>query len=140
MSIIHSKHNSGSEEATKNRAFNQKILEQLRQKIEQHSKGGRPEMVERHKERGKLLARERIEELIDPDTPFLELSTLAAHGLYNDEVPSAGIVTGIGVVHGREVVIIANDATVKGGTYYPLTVKKHLRAQEIAQELSLIHI
>ena len=134
MSIIHSKHNSGSEEATKNRAFNQKILEQLRQKIEQHSKGGRPEMVERHKERGKLLARERIEELIDPDTPFLELSTLAAHGLYNDEVPSAGIVTGIGVVHGREVVIIANDATVKGGTYYPLTVKKHLRAQEIAQE------
>ena len=113
MSIIHSKHNSGSEEATKNRVFNQKILEQLRQKIEQHSKGGRPEMVERHKERGKLLARERIEELIDPDTPFLELSTLAAHGLYNDEVTSDGIVTVIGVVHGREVVIISNVATVK---------------------------
>ena len=134
MSIIQSKHNSNSVEAAKNRDFNQKILEQLRQKIKEHSQGGRPDMVKRHKERGKLLARERIEELIDPDTPFLELSTLAAHGLYNDEVPSAGIVTGIGVVHGREVMIIANDATVKGGTYYPLTVKKHLRAQEVAQE------
>ena len=91
-------------------------------------------MVKRHQERGKLLARDRIEELIDPDTPFLEFSPLAAYGLYGDEVPSAGIVTGIGVVNRREVMIIANDATVKGGTYYPLTVKKHLRAQEVAQE------
>ena len=134
MSVIQSKHNSSTSESIKNRDFNQKIIKELRNKITANSKGGRPEMVNRHKERGKLLARERIDELIDSDTPFLEFSTLAAHGLYNDEVPSAGIVTGIGVVHGREVMIIANDATVKGGTYYPLTVKKHLRAQEIAQE------
>jgi len=134
MSVIQSKHNSSTSESIKNRDFNQKIIKELRNKITANSKGGRPEMVSRHKERGKLLARERIDELIDSDTPFLEFSTLAAHGLYNDEVPSAGIVTGIGVVHGREVMIIANDATVKGGTYYPLTVKKHLRAQEIAQE------
>ena len=80
-----------------------------------------------------MLARDRIDLLIDSDTPFLELSTLAAIDLYDNEVPSAGIVTGIGVVHDREVMIIANDATVKGGTYFPLTVKKHLRAQEIAQ-------
>ncbi|NJD65808.1 MAG: methylcrotonoyl-CoA carboxylase, partial [Chloroflexi bacterium] len=84
--------------------------------------------------RGKLLARERIQRLIDPATTFLELSPLAAEGVYEDDIPSAGIVTGIGVVHGRECVVIANDATVKGGTYYPLTVKKHLRAQEVAEE------
>nr|AIE93965.1 propionyl-CoA carboxylase [uncultured marine group II/III euryarchaeote AD1000_41_D11] len=134
MSIIQSKHNSSSPESIKNRDCNEKNIKDLRQKIADKSQGGRSEMVKRHKERGKLLARERIEELIDSDTPFLELSTLAANGLYNDEVPSAGIVTGIGVVHSREVMVIANDATVKGGTYYPLTVKKHLRAQEIAQE------
>ena len=134
MSIIQSKHSSSSPESIKNRDYNEKNVKDLRQKIADKSQGGRPEMVKRHKERGKLLARERIEELIDSDTPFLEFSTLAANGLYNDEVPSAGIVTGIGVVHDREVMIIANDATVKGGTYYPLTVKKHLRAQEIAQE------
>ena len=134
MSIIQSKHNSSSPESIKNREHNEKIVKDLRQKIADKSQGGRLEMVKRHKERGKLLARERIEELIDSDTPFLEFSTLAANGLYNDDVPSAGIVTGIGVVHDREVMVIANDATVKGGTYYPLTVKKHLRAQEIAQE------
>jgi len=134
MSIIQSKHNSSSPESIKNRDYNEKNIKDLRQRIADKSHGGRSEMVKRHKERGKLLARERIEELIDSDTPFLELSTLAANGLYNDEVPSAGIVTGIGVVHSREVMVIANDATVKGGTYYPLTVKKHLRAQEIAQE------
>ena len=134
MSIIQSKHNSSSSESIKNRDYNEKNVEDLRQKIADKSQGGRPEMVKRHKDRGKFLARERIEDLIDSDTPFLEFSTLAANGLYNDEVPSAGIVTGIGVVHDREVMVIANDATVKGGTYYPLTVKKHLRAQEIAQE------
>src|SRR4029079_8119790 len=84
--------------------------------------------------RGKLLARERIDALIDPGTAFLEFSPLAAWGLYGDEAPAAGIVTGIGVVQGTECVIVANDATVKGGTYYPLTVKKHLRAQEIAEQ------
>ena len=96
--------------------------------------GGGPEAVARHTGRGKLLARDRIELLLDPGTPFLELSPLAAWGVYPDETPAAGIVTGIGAVHGREVVVVANDATVKGGTYYPLTVKKHLRAQEIAGE------
>ena len=84
--------------------------------------------------RGKLLPRERIALLLDPGSPFLELSQLAAHGMYDGEVPAAGIVTGIGRIAGRECVIVANDATVKGGTYFPLTVKKHLRAQEIARE------
>ena len=88
----------------------------------------------RHTARGKLLARDRVDLLLDPGTPFLELSPLAAHGLYGGEVPAAGIVTGIGRVSGRECVIVANDATVKGGTYYPMTVKKHLRAQEIARQ------
>jgi len=92
------------------------------------------ESVRKHKERGKLLARERIDLLIDPNTPFLELSPLAAYGLYNNEFPSAGIITGIGVIQGRESMIIANDATVKGGTYIQQTIKKHVRAQEIAME------
>src|SRR5262245_47334882 len=96
--------------------------------------GGGPEAVRRHRARGKLLARERIDALVDPGTAFLEFSPLAAWDLYDGEAPSAGIVTGIGVVHGQEVAVVANDATVKGGTYYPLTVKKHLRAQEIAAE------
>ena len=98
--------------------------------------------VERHHARGKLLARERIERLLDPASPFLELSPLAATGMYGDEAPGAGIVTGIGRVAGREVAIVANDATVKGGSYYPITVKKHLRAQEIAEQnrLSCIYL
>ena len=89
---------------------------------------------QRHLARGKLLPRDRVAGLIDPGSPFLELSQLAAYGLYDDEVPAAGIVTGIGRVAGRECVIVANDATVKGGTYFPITVKKHLRAQEIARQ------
>jgi 3-methylcrotonyl-CoA carboxylase beta subunit len=97
-------------------------------------KGGGDEQVKRHRSRGKLMARERIERIIDPGTPFLELSSLAANDMYEGDVPSAGIVTGIGRVHGREVMFVSNDATVKGGTYFPLTVKKHLRAQEIALE------
>ena len=96
--------------------------------------GGTAAAVQRHRERGKLLPRERVDRLLDPGSPFLELSTLAAEGLYGNEAPGAGIVTGIGRVAGREVLIIANDATVKGGTYYPVTVKKHLRAQEVALE------
>ena len=96
--------------------------------------GGGKEQVERHRSRGKLTARERVERLIDPGGAFMELSSLAAWKMYNDEAPGAGIVTGVGRVCGREVVIIANDATVKGGTYYPMTVKKHLRAQEIAEQ------
>ena len=137
MSVIQSRHNPNSEESLSNQDFNKKLVDELKNRIADSSKGGRPEMVEQHKGRGKLLPRERIEELIDPDTPFLELSSLAAFELYGNQVPSAGIITGIGVIHGREVMIVANDATVKGGTYYPMTVKKHLRAQEIAEENSL---
>ena len=100
--------------------------------------GGGEENVKRHTERGKLFVRERIEELLDPDTPFLELSPLAAHNMYGkDFVPAAGLITGIGLIHGREVMVVANDATVKGGVYFPMTVKKHLRAQEIALENNL---
>lgn len=98
------------------------------------SKGGGDKARERHLSRGKLLARDRIEALLDPGSPFLEFSQFAAYEVYDEPVPAAGIVTGIGRVAGRECVIVANDATVKGGTYYPLTVKKHLRAQEIAAE------
>src|SRR6202043_925020 len=98
------------------------------------SLGGGEASRTRHVSRGKLLPRDRIEALLDPGTPFLELSQLAAHGMYGNAVPSAGIITGIGRVSGRECVIVCNDATVKGGTYFPVTVKKHLRAQEIARE------
>ncbi len=117
-----------------NQARNLELVADLRARLDRVARGGGDEYVARHRERGKLLARERIQRLVDPATTFLELSPLAADGVYEDDVPSAGIVTGIGLVHGRECVVIANDATVKGGTYYPLTVKKHLRAQEIAEE------
>jgi 3-methylcrotonyl-CoA carboxylase beta subunit len=105
----------------------------LRALVARVAEGGGAVARERHRARGKLLARERVAALIDPGSPFLEFSQLAACGMYNDEVPAAGIVTGIGRVSGRECVIVANDATVKGGTYFPVTVKKHLRAQEIAR-------
>ena len=137
MSTLKSNHNSSSEESLLNLEHNKKLVQDLKNKISEISKGGKEASVKKHQERGKLLVRDRIDLLIDSDTPFLELSTLAAIGMYDNEVPSAGIVTGIGVVHGREVMIIGNDATVKGGTYFPLTVKKHLRAQEIAQENNL---
>ena len=94
--------------------------------------GGSQEARAKHTGRGKLLVRDRVDRLLDPGSPFLELSPLAAYGLYDDAVPSAGLVTGVGRVSGRECVVVANDATVKGGTYYPITVKKHLRAQEVA--------
>jgi acetyl-CoA carboxylase carboxyltransferase component len=110
------------------------LLEELRSRTEQVAAGGGDRAVERHRARGKLLARERIDRLIDPGTAFLELNALAAWEVYNGQAPSAGIVTGIGVVEGRECVIVANDATVKGGSYFPLTVKKHLRAQEVAEQ------
>ena len=107
-------------------------VDDLRAKVAEAELGGGTVARDRHVSRGKLLARQRVAGLIDPGTPFLEFSQLAAHGLYGGDVPSAGIVTGIGRVSGRECVIVANDATVKGGTYFPVTVKKHLRAQEIA--------
>jgi len=110
------------------------LVADLRERTAQVAAGGGAKAVERHRSRGKLLARERVDRLVDPDTAFLELSALAAWDLYDGQAPGAGIVTGIGVVEGRECVVVANDATVKGGTYFPLTVKKHLRAQDIAQQ------
>ncbi|MFZ1989291.1 MAG: carboxyl transferase domain-containing protein [Alphaproteobacteria bacterium] len=121
-----------SREFAANAAAMQVLIENLRGKLGEVAQGGSEASRARHKSRGKLLARERIDLLIDPGTPFLELSPLAAHGLYDGEVPAASLVTGIGQVSGRPSMIIANDATVKGGTYYPMTVKKHLRAQDIA--------
>jgi len=110
------------------------LVEELEHRLAAARLGGGPKYLARHKEQGKVPPRERIAALLDPDTPFLELSPLAANGMYDDEAPAAGMITGIGRVQGRECLIIANDATVKGGTYFPLTVKKHLRAQEIAQQ------
>ena len=117
---------------------NQEVIEAqvrgLRAEMERIRLGGPEQARKRHAERGKLLVRDRVRKLLDPDSPFLELSALAAHRMYEDDTPAASIVTGIGRVYGREVMVVANDATVKGGTYYPMTVKKHLRAQEIASE------
>jgi acetyl-CoA carboxylase carboxyltransferase component len=110
------------------------LVEELRARLNEVRAGGGAEATARHKARGKLTARERVEMLLDPGTPFLEFSTLAAWDMYNGDAPSAGMITGVGRVSGQECLIIANDATVKGGTYYPITVKKHLRAQEIAEE------
>ena len=112
----------------------QNLVADLRREVERVREGGGARARERHVARGKLLPRDRVGTLVDPGSPFLELSQLAAHGLYGGEVPSAGLITGIGRVMGRPCVVVANDATVKGGTYFPLTVKKHLRAQEIAAE------
>jgi 3-methylcrotonyl-CoA carboxylase beta subunit/propionyl-CoA carboxylase len=117
-----------------NAACNRALIAELREHLAAAKRGGGEEAVARHRGRGKMLARERIDALIDPNAPFLEFSTLAAYGMYENEAPGAGIVTGIGPIHGVECLLVANDATVKGGTYFPMTVKKHLRAQEIAQE------
>ena len=117
-----------------NSAFQQSLVADLRSRVRQAALGGSQVIRDRHVSRGKLLPRQRVDALLDPGSPFLELSSLAANGMYDDDAPSAGIITGVGRVSGREVVIVANDATVKGGTYYPMTVKKHLRAQEIAME------
>jgi 3-methylcrotonyl-CoA carboxylase beta subunit len=112
----------------------EELLEELRGRTEETRRGGGEKARKRHEERGKLPVRDRMDLLLDPNTAFLELSPLAALGMYDGQVPAAGIITGIGRVSGREVVIVANDATVKGGTYYPMTVKKHLRAQEVAEQ------
>ena len=108
------------------------LVAELRARRERAREGGGPKYLQRHREQGKLPVRDRIEQLLDPGSPFLELSPLAAFEIYDDEAPGAGLVTGMGRVSGREVMIVANDATVKGGTYFPITVKKHVRAQEIA--------
>ena len=117
-----------------NAAHNRALADDLRARVATAALGGSAKSRERHVARGKLLPRDRVERLLDPGTAFLEIGQLAANGLYDDEVPGAGMIAGVGTVSGRLVMIVCNDATVKGGTYYPLTVKKHLRAQEIAQE------
>jgi 3-methylcrotonyl-CoA carboxylase beta subunit len=134
MSRIESRINPRSEEFQANAAQLRSLVDDLQARIAQIRLGGGGKYQERHTSRGKLLVRERIDALLDPGSPFLELSQLAAFGVYGEDVAAAGIVTGIGRVAGQECMIVANDATVKGGTYYPLTVKKHLRAQDIAAQ------
>src|SRR6056297_2082261 len=134
MRRIVSRIQTESEEFRRNRAFHREQAERLQELLATTALGGSEKARALHTKRGKLLVRERIERLIDPGSPFLELSPLAAHEVYDSPVPAAGLITGIGNVHGRQVMIVANDATVKGGTYHPLTVKKHLRAQEVALE------
>ena len=115
-----------------NRAHLQRLVAELREHLAEARRGGGERALERHRKQGKLPVRDRVERLLDPGSPWLELSPLAAWGMYGGEAPAAGLVTGIGRVSGREVMVVANDATVKGGTYYPMTVKKHLRAQQVA--------
>ncbi|MFQ5584497.1 MAG: carboxyl transferase domain-containing protein, partial [Calditrichia bacterium] len=134
MNRIESKIDTQSAEFKENARHMKRLLEELKENVERVKQGGPPHTHEVHKARNKLFVRERLKLLFDPDTPFLELSTLAAWGMYDNRAPGAGMVTGIGVVHGREVMVVAHDATVKGGTYFPMTIKKHLRAQEIARE------
>lgn len=124
----------GSESFAANDADHRALLVQLREKLATAALGGPERSRQRHIDRGKLLPRERIDQLLDQGSPFLEIAPLAADGLYDDECPGAGVIAGIGLIHGRQVVVVSNDATVKGGTYYPMTVKKHLRAQEVALE------
>src|SRR5438093_12186307 len=137
MPVLKSRLDASSDDAKMNVERLQGLVADLRARtaaVSERGAGGDGRSIARHRERGKLPVRERIERLLDPGSSFLELSPLAANGLYDDGAPSAGIVTGIGRVEGTTCVIVANDATVKGGTYYPMTVKKHLRAQEVALE------
>jgi len=134
MSIIESKINTGSSDFKANQEFHFSEIKKLEAAINKSREGGGTELRAKHESRGKLFVRDRIQKLIDPGTSFLELSPLAAFDLYEGAAPGAGVVTGIGCVNGRECMIIANDATVKGGTYFPMTVKKHLRAQEVARD------
>ena len=134
MAVLQSQVERGSDEFSRRYERMAALVAELHERTEQIARGGGEKAVERHRSRGKLTARERIDRLVDPDTAFLELNALAAWDLYDGDAPSAGIVTGVGVVEGTQCVIVANDATVKGGSYYPLTVKKHLRAQEVAAQ------
>ncbi len=134
MAVLTTNINSSDPSFQENKSYMESLVNDFKSKTEKINYGGGPSLLEKHKSRGKLFVRERIEKLIDPGTKFLEFSSLAGYEMYDNEAPCAGIVTGIGIVCGKEVVIVANDATVKGGTYYPITVKKHLRAQEIAME------
>src|SRR2546429_9797171 len=134
MGIIETRIERNSPQFQENTRYFQQLIDQLNERVQLVQQGGGEEAIAKHRKRNKLLARERIQLLCDPNTPFLELSPLAAWNMYHNEAPSAGIVTGIGLVEGQECMIVANDATVKAGTYYPITVKKHLRAQEIAEQ------
>jgi acetyl-CoA carboxylase carboxyltransferase component len=137
VSLLATRIDTRSADFARNAAAMRALVEDLRAQLARVRGGGGPAALARHRKRGKLTARDRIDRLVDPGTPFLELSALAAHGMYGNDAPAAGIVTGIGTVCGTDCVIVANDATVKGGTYYPITVKKHLRAQEIAEQNGL---
>src|SRR5690606_2219438 len=137
MPVIRSTIDTGSAEFAANAAHLRGLVADLRAHLDTAALGGNERARQKHLDRGKLLPRDRITALLDPGSPFLEVAPLAAYGLYGGDAPAAGLVTGVGLVHGREVMVVANDATVKGGTYYPLTVKKHLRAQEIALENAL---
>jgi len=137
MTILESKLNTRSDDFKANAEAMQKIVDDLKEKVAKIAQGGGEEARKKHVARGKLLPRDRVQMLLDPGTPFLEFSQLAAYDMYDNAAPSAGIITGIGRVAGQECVIVCNDATVKGGTYYPVTVKKHLRAQEIADQNNL---
>ena len=134
MSLIQSYLDTHGEGFARNEARMEGLAAELRERLTAVRHGGGAEATAKHRKRNKLTARERIDLLVDPGSDFLEFSALAANGMYHDACPAAGIVTGIGIVEGRHCVIVANDATVKGGTYYPMTVKKHLRAQEIAEQ------
>jgi len=134
MYRIESKVDPKSPEFTDNKARMLALVDEFKGRLAKAREGGPAHQRERHHERGKLLVRERLEKLFDPNTPFLELSPLAAYDMYDGAAPGAGMVTGVGRVHGREVLVVANDATVKGGTYFPMTIKKHVRAQEVAME------
>lgn len=142
MQVIESKLNPRSADFQANATHMSGLVEELRHKVEQVAQGGPERARQKHIARGKLLPRERVERLLDPGAPFLEIGQLAALGMYDDQAPSGGLIAGIGIIHGRECMIIANDATVKGGTLFPMTVKKHLRAQEIAlqNELPCIYL
>jgi acetyl-CoA carboxylase carboxyltransferase component len=137
MAVLTSQVEGESADFERRRVRMEGLVAELRERSALVARGGGEQAVERHRSRGKLTARERIDRLLDPDTAFLELNPLAAWELYDGQAPSAGIVTGVGVIEGRECVIVANDATVKGGSYFPLTVKKHLRAQEVAAQNGL---
>ncbi len=134
MDVLESHLRTDSPDFKENHRRMNRLVAELRERLATAREGGGPRYVQRHREQGKLPVRERIDKLLDPGSPFLELSALAAWDMYDNEAPGAGIVTGIGRVSGREVVVVANDATVKGGTYYPVTVKKHVRAQQVAMD------
>ncbi|TWJ18297.1 carboxyl transferase domain-containing protein [Geobacter argillaceus] len=137
MTVLKSSIKSGSDDYSRNATVMTSLVADLREKVAKISLGGDERARRKHIERGKLLTRERVRQLLDVGSPFLELSQFAAYGMYDNEAPAAGIITGIGRVKGQECMIVANDATVKGGCYFPLTVKKHLRAQDIARENNL---